>query len=121
MTDGAHVELLFSYGTLQRDDVQLATFGRLLNSAPDELPQYRQETFTVTDPEFVRASGKADHAIARFTGNEVDSIAGRVLELTPEELLRSDSYEPVGYTRTAATLKSGKRAWVYAATESIKP
>lgn len=119
MTDPAHVELLFSYGTLQRDDVQLATFGRLLNSAPDELPGYKQDVFTVTDPVFVLASGKSNHAIARFTGN-ADCIAGRVLELTHEELLRSDSYEPAGYIRTAVTLTSGKSAWVYAAPRNEK-
>jgi hypothetical protein len=37
-----------------------------------------------------------------------------VLELTEAELARADRYEPAGYTRVAATLASGKQAWVYA-------
>ena len=35
--------LLFSYGTLQQDDVQRATFGRLLTGQRDTLPGYLQE------------------------------------------------------------------------------
>ena len=32
--------LIFSYDTLQRPDVQLSTFGRLLHGQRDALPQY---------------------------------------------------------------------------------
>jgi hypothetical protein len=32
--------LLFSYGTLQQEDVQWSTFGRLLEGEPDELPGF---------------------------------------------------------------------------------
>ena len=32
--------LLFSYGTLQREDVQLTTFGRRLSGTRDELVGY---------------------------------------------------------------------------------
>jgi hypothetical protein len=34
--------LLFSYGTLQQEDVQLSTFGRLLHGQRDELPGFEQ-------------------------------------------------------------------------------
>ena len=34
--------LLFSYGTLQQEDVQLATFGRLLQGQKDELLGFEQ-------------------------------------------------------------------------------
>ena len=37
------LERLFSYGTLQQDGVQLATFGRLLKGAADVLVGFKQE------------------------------------------------------------------------------
>jgi hypothetical protein len=110
-----HIERLFSYGTLQLADVQVSTFGRLLKGQRDELPEFEQGLFEVQDAAFVATSGKTHHAIARFTGKVSDSISGTVFELTPEEIALADSYEPEGYVRTAVILKSGTRAWVYAA------
>ena len=72
--------LLFSYGTLQRDDVQRATFGRLLRGRPDELVGFARSTVTVADPAFVAASGKAEHAIVRHTGRPDDRVRGRAHE-----------------------------------------
>jgi hypothetical protein len=106
--------LLFSYGTLQRPDVQQSTFGRLLVGHSDALVGFEQAVFTIEDPKFVAASGKADHAIVRFTGRAEDRVVGTVLEVTDAELAHADAYEPAGYTRISATLASGKQAWVYA-------
>jgi hypothetical protein len=106
--------LLFSYGTLQQAEVQLSTFGRLLRSEPDELVGFEPSVLTIEDPAFVAASGKAEHAIVRFNGKPDNRVRGLVLELTEAELARADRYEPAGYTRVAATLASGKQAWVYA-------
>ena len=36
-------EELFTYGTLQLEEVQLATFGRVLEGRPDALVGYRLE------------------------------------------------------------------------------
>jgi gamma-glutamylcyclotransferase (GGCT)/AIG2-like uncharacterized protein YtfP len=112
------VPLLFSYGTLRQESVQLATFGRRLQGSPDSIVGFELEVFRVDDPEFVAKSGKADHAIVRFTGSDSDRVNGMVLDVTDEELTKSDSYEPSGYARVEATLASGGRAWVYAATDS---
>lgn len=109
--------LLFSYGTLQRKDVQLSTFGRVLDGSADELVGFEQGLFEITDPEFVAASGKRHHAIVRASGNPASRVRGTVFEITDEELARSDAYEPAGYARIATTLASGKRAWVYAASD----
>ena len=106
--------LLFSYGTLQQETVQLSTFGRLLRGQADELVGFEQSVFRIEDPEFVATSGKADHAIVRFTGRNGDRVSGVVFEISDSELARSDEYEPVGYTRVETTLASGNRAWVYA-------
>lgn len=106
--------LLFSYGTLQQEEVQLATFGRVLRGHADALIGFELATFEVKDPAFVAKSGKALHAIARFTDSGESRVPGTAFELTEDELLRADSYEPAGYARVATTLASGKEAWVYA-------
>jgi len=106
--------LLFSYGTLQQEAVQLSTFGRRLRGEPDELVGFEQSLLEITDPEFVRTSGKSHHAIVLFTGRDGSRVRGTVLELTDDELAAADAYEPAGYTRVPARLASGKDAWVYA-------
>jgi len=106
--------LLFSYGTLQQESVQLSTFGRLLDGQADELVGFEQSLFEVTDPAFVKASGKSHHAIVRYNGRPDSRVRGMVLEVTDAELAQSDAYEPAGYTRIPAVLASGKQAWVHA-------
>ena len=105
--------LLFSYGTLQREDVQVSTFGRTLVGSKDELLGFQRSLVRIQDPEFVRASDTAHHAVARPTRNPGDGIIGMVFELTDLELASADKYEPAGYKRVYAGLASGRRAWVY--------
>jgi hypothetical protein len=107
--------LLFSYGTLQQPEVQLATFGRLLQGEPEEIVGFKQSVMHVEDPAFVATSGKADHAILRFTGHGDDRVKGMAFEVSESELAKADAYEPAGYNRVMAQLASGKQAWVYAA------
>jgi gamma-glutamylcyclotransferase (GGCT)/AIG2-like uncharacterized protein YtfP len=106
--------LLFSYGTLQQEAVQLSTFGRRLAGWPDELVGFEQGLYEIEDPEFVAASGKVQHAIVRFNGRDDSRVSGTVFEVTDSELASADRYEPAGYERVSATLASGKQAWVYA-------
>ena len=104
---------LFSYGTLQLEEVQLATFGRRLEGGPDALPGYRLVMITITDEDFVTKSGTADHRNLQFTGNSADVVEGTVFEVTKEELEHADAYEPEGYKRLRTQLRSGKHAWVF--------
>jgi hypothetical protein len=60
---------LFSYGTLQQDDVQLATFGRRLEGRADALPGYATSLFAITDSGVIATSGKTHHLMARPSGN----------------------------------------------------
>jgi len=106
--------LLFSYGTLRQEAVQLSTFGRRLHGQPDELVGFEQGVLTVEDPEFVAKSGRRDHAVVRYDGRSGSRVAGAVFEVTDAELARADRYEPPGYRRVAAPLASGRLAWVYA-------
>jgi hypothetical protein len=50
--------LLFSYGTLQQEHVQLSTFGRLLQGQRDELVGFEPSSVTIEDPQVAAASGK---------------------------------------------------------------
>lgn len=114
MPQGAEPDIpLFSYGTLQRRDVQLATYGRLLGGEPDVLIGYRLETLPDRDPNAVRISGTATHLVARPTGNPEDRVAGMVFLLTADELAATDAYEGSDYGRTEATLESGRWAFLY--------
>ena len=106
--------LLFSYGTLQQEAVQISTFGRVLRGGPDALVGFELSTLKVEDPAFVAASHRSEHAIVRFNGRDDSRVNGMVLELTDGELAQADAYEPAGYARVLGTLASGKQAWVYA-------
>jgi gamma-glutamylcyclotransferase (GGCT)/AIG2-like uncharacterized protein YtfP len=107
-----HTELLFSYGTLQQEGVQLASFGRRLTGRADALPGWKQEMVEITDPDVLAASGKTHHPIV-MPGRKDDSVAGMVFEITAEELAAADAYEVSDYKRVAAPLVSGVTAWVY--------
>ena len=109
----APIVRLFAYGTLRQREVQMATYGRLLDGTPDVLAGYRLEPLTITDPEVVRLSGKAIHSIARESGDPADRIPGVVFQLTEAELAAADRYEVDAYARVEAMLQSGTRAFVY--------
>jgi gamma-glutamyl AIG2-like cyclotransferase len=106
--------LLFSYGTLQDDDIQLSTFGRRLQGRSDELVGVEPSSVPINDPEVVAASGKTHYANVVFDGGTEGRVKGTVFEITDAELAAADGYEnPAGYLRVSVTLASGRRAWVY--------
>lgn len=109
------MELLFSYGTLQQKNVQLANFGRQLIGKPDLLPNYRVGEIEISDERVLRESGKALHPILEYTGNPKDQVAGTVFQLTTKELAQADDYEVDDYQRVEAVLQSGLRCWIYSA------
>lgn len=100
------MENLFTYGTLQNDEVQLATFGRKLEGHADALPAY-------TVNKIQAKSGTGIHRNLQFTGDPSDFVAGTVYSLTLKELEAADAYEPDGYKRVLIQLRSGANAWVY--------
>ena len=106
--------LVFSYGTLQQEDVQLATFGRLLHGQKDELLGFEQSFVKIEEPRVVTTSGRTHHANVTFNGRNDSRVSGTVFEITNAELTAADQYEQVAtYKRVSAMLASGKRAWVY--------
>ena len=96
---------LFSYGTLQRKDVQLATFGRELKGRKDSLPGYAR---AITE-----AGGVLYYNIEPSSSPD-DAVSGTVFEIAEKELAVADTYEKgITYRRIFLKLQSGVEAWVY--------
>ncbi|GGG05224.1 UDP-N-acetylmuramate--alanine ligase [Dokdonia pacifica] len=104
---------LFSYGTLQKEQVQLETFGRLLHGTEDALVGFRLEKVLIKDPNVVALSNEPYHPIAIPTGTKKDLIHGLCFKISVQELEHADTYEVADYKRIKTTLHSGKEAWVY--------
>lgn len=116
MTSDKHqAEYLFSYGTLQMDQVQLDTFGRKLQGASDSLVGYELSKVEITDPKVLASSGEKFHPILSYTGKSTDRVAGTRFSISAEELARADDYEVSDYKRELAECESGEKAWVYVA------
>lgn len=106
--------LLFSYGTLQQEEIQLATFGRRLDGQPDEIVGFVAALVEIEDPEVAADLGKTHHANVEFNGSDSSRVAGTVFEITDAELAGVDAYEaPFSYRRVTARLASQRETWVY--------
>lgn len=114
------MEKLFSYGTLQLEEVQTSTFGRILDGEKDVLVGYVNATVKITDQKVIAASGTDIHPILKFTGHETDRVSGTVFEVSADELAQADAYEVEDYVRIEAVLKSGIKTWVYAAAAEVR-
>ena len=105
---------LFSYGTLQQEDVQRSTFGRRLAGSPDALPGYERSSVMIEDPQVAAALGTTHHANVTFTGQDASRVDGTVFDITDAELMSVDTFEArFMYQRVAARLASGREAWIY--------
>lgn len=106
--------LLFSYGTLQQQRVQLATFGRCLDGERDALPRFAPAQVRIRDAQIVASMNRTHFDNARFTGNEDNVVNGMALQVTDAELAAADEYERTAdYARIDVVLASGRHAWVY--------
>lgn len=65
---------LLSYGTLQQEDVQLATFGRRLEGRANALPGYATSLLEIKDAEVEKTSGKTHHLIAQPSSRAGDEV-----------------------------------------------
>jgi Gamma-glutamyl cyclotransferase, AIG2-like len=105
--------LLFSYGTLQLESVQLSSFGRILAGRHDAMPGFRKDLVEITDPDVLAKSGERFHPIVIPTDDPSEKVDGMVFEITAAELAAADRYEVSDYKRVEVVLCSGLRAWVY--------
>lgn len=106
---------LFSYGTLQKEKVQVETFGRILKGEKDILTEYKLGRVEITDPEVLRKSNQQYHPILEFSGNIKDEVEGILFEVTDQEILQADEYEVDDYKRIETAFKSGKAGFIYIA------
>jgi len=107
-------EYLFSYGTLQDEAVQLATFGRRLEGNADTLEGYALTSIPIEDQAVVTATGDTHYWNIQFTGIGSDLIEGKVFRVSAAEIDQADEYEaPAHYERVRVQLRSGMSAWVY--------
>ena len=106
-------EYLFSYGTLQKEAVQLQLFGRKLVGVKDILQGYSICEIEIFDRSFLSKGEERYQETLVHTKDSTGAVVGTVFELTEEELMKADSYEPDNYKRVLIILASGKQAWVY--------
>jgi gamma-glutamylcyclotransferase (GGCT)/AIG2-like uncharacterized protein YtfP len=106
--------LLFSYGTLQQEEVQRSTFGRKLEGEKDLLLGYEPSLVKIPDPAVAARLGRTHHDNVQATGDEWSSVQGTVFEVTDEELAEADRFEAqFAYKRVMGAMASGKEAWLY--------
>jgi hypothetical protein len=106
--------MLFSYGTLQQEEVQVSTFGRKLDGEKDLLLGYEPSLVKIPDPALSQRLGRTHHDNVSATGDDWSTVQGTVFEVTDDELASADRFEAqFAYQRVTAELASGKQAWVY--------
>ena len=106
--------LLFSYGTLQIESVQLSIFGRQLQGEADELVGFERARVKIEDHDDIAALGQTHYANVVANGSVASKVSGTVFDVTDEELAAADAFEaPAAYHRVLASLSSGRTAWVY--------
>ena len=105
---------LFSYGTLQQEEVQLSTFGRKFTGEKDLITGYEPSLVKIADPALATKLGKSHHDNISATGDDWSNVQGTVFEVTEAELAMADTFEAqFEYRRVNVTLASGNDAWVY--------
>jgi gamma-glutamylcyclotransferase (GGCT)/AIG2-like uncharacterized protein YtfP len=111
--------LLFSYGSLQQEDVQMSTFGRKLTGQKDLLIGYEPSLVKIVDADVAKRLKKLHHDNVAKTGDDWSNVQGTVFEVTDAELAKSDAFEAqFGYKRVSVPLASEKEAWVYVHSEA---
>lgn len=108
-------EKIFSYGTLRQENVQLATFGRLLSGQEDKVKGFRLDEVEITDFDVISKSGKNIHKIMVHTGIDSDLVEGVIFEISKDELKIADNYEVEEYKRKKLSTINGNEVWVYIA------
>ncbi len=97
------MEHLFTYSTLQDEQVQEYLFGRILNGSEDYLLGFKRLENAIYNR----------YPLVIRTDNAEDKVHGMAYEVTLSDLQKADIYETTAYKREKFALKSGKEAWVY--------
>ena len=78
--------ILFSYGSLQLESVQLSTFGRRLHGSRDELVGAERDKVEITNPQVAATLGKTHHDNVAFNGKAEGRVPGMAFEIADDEL-----------------------------------
>ncbi|WP_299529850.1 gamma-glutamylcyclotransferase family protein [Ulvibacterium sp.] len=97
------MEYLFTYGTLQDDEVQFNLFKRELEGDEETLKGFL----------LLKNKVYGRYPTISRTNSTMDIVKGTVYKVTPLELKNVDVYEGEGYERRKVVLTSGKTAWAY--------
>jgi gamma-glutamylcyclotransferase (GGCT)/AIG2-like uncharacterized protein YtfP len=112
--------LVFSYGSLREEAVQIAIFGRVVRIEPDELIDSVRTLVAVPKSHKAAAAGLTHYANVEDAPGSGSRVPGVVLELTEPQIAVCDAYEKdADYVRVPAILASGRRAWVYRYSRTI--
>ncbi len=98
-----HTQNLFSYGSLQQEEVQKTILGRTLKGKSALLKGYR-----ISEKKIY---GK--YPLIERSPQPTDSVEGTVFKVSNFELYEIDHYESEAYQRVRVKLGSGINAWVY--------
>ena len=105
---------LFSYGSLQQEEVQVSTFGRKLDGEKDLLVGYEPSLVKIADADVAARLKKTHHDNVRKTEDDWSNVQGTVFEISDAELAKADAFEAeFNYKRVNVALASGNDAWVY--------
>lgn len=104
------MEKLFTYGSLQNDDIQEDLFGRTLQGTPEILVGY-----VVKEIQIEEEFGLVKYPILVETNKPEDTINGIVYTISTKELHQTDLYEGLHYRRVEVHLQSEQKAWAYSA------
>ena len=114
--------LLFSYGTLQQEEVQRATFGRLPHRPAGRAGRVRAGTGAdrgSAGHRHQRQDAPSHRQAQRRSGQP---RAGHASSRSRDAEIRSaDQYEVAAYRRIAVQLASGAQAWVYVDARLLPP
>jgi gamma-glutamylcyclotransferase (GGCT)/AIG2-like uncharacterized protein YtfP len=102
------MQKLFTYGTLQNDDIQETIFGRHLQGTPETLIGY-----VIKEIQIEEEFGIVYYPIIMETNNPEDTINGIVYEINSNDLRQADLYEGLHYKRVEVHLQSNEKAWAY--------
>ena len=100
---------LFSYGTLQDEEIQMELYGTVLLGIEDAIKGFVLKSITLTD----QFGNKKDYLIGDYSGRKDDIVKGIVYSISEGQLALTDFYEGPSYKRISVVSENGRECWLY--------
>ncbi|MCJ1695964.1 gamma-glutamylcyclotransferase [Rathayibacter caricis] len=104
---------VFSYGSLAREEFQRSFFGRLVPAAPARLRGFRVQRVPIAAEDLLPTDREPFRWIALATAESDATVAGFVVRLSMEQLMRVDEFEAPDYRRRRVRIDDGSWVWLY--------